>query len=310
MAAIAHLLLVLLALSYAGWRGWTTWPAADRHLDRRGEQLMARLATGVSERDALLVAQLNWQLENVLLYTGRHLRSDLAWVRLGDVMSHWPFLVLDNHSLGRDLVLTADAAAEVVAAYGPAFQVAEDAALPVVTIPEALARIPSGRPYVLSVLTPPPEHALDPEALDPALATLTGGTRLPRRPGAFELIAGVAGEAPEIYRSSDRPFTERFRIGGEPFTVRMDSWLPTDTFRRAGFGHVLRGRDHVLILERGLNLVWLGQGGMPAPPYYAASLFAPEPRYRVPAATLQLAYRGPQRPGRRPQGASDPWREP
>jgi hypothetical protein len=54
---------------------------------------------------------------------------------------------------------------------------------------------------------------------------------------------------------------------------------------------VLHRRNHILILERGVNLVWLGADGEPSPPYYAASLFAPKPRYRLPAATLQLASR-------------------
>jgi hypothetical protein len=70
----------------------------------------------------------------------------------------------------------------------------------------------------------------------------------------------------------------------------MDSWLPTDTFRRPGFGHVLHRRNHILILERGISLVWLGTDGQPSAPHYAASLYAPKARYRLPAATLQLAH--------------------
>jgi hypothetical protein len=91
----------------------------------------------------------------------------------------------------------------------------------------------------------------------------------------------MAGERPSVARASDRPFSVTFRVADEPFTVRMDSWLPIDTFRRAGFGHVLRGREHVQILERGVNLVWIGADGRSAAPVYAASLFAPRPRYRV-----------------------------
>jgi hypothetical protein len=284
------------ALLYVGWRGWSTWPAVDRHLDRRGEQLIARLTLGISERDALFVSQMNWQLENVLLYTGRYLRSDLAWTRLGDVMPHWPFLVEDNQRIGRDVVVTAQAAADIVAAYGPTYPLVEDTALPVQGLVEAAADVPRGMPYVLSVLTPPREEPLVPEALAAALETLTGGT-VPSRAGlAYEVFAGVAGEPLRIHRSSNRPFTEQFHMLDEPFTVRMDAWLPSDTFRRAGFGHVLRGRDHVMILERGVNLVWLGRNGLPSPPYYSASLFAAQPRYRIPAATVQLARRG-LRPG-------------
>jgi hypothetical protein len=69
------------------------------------------------------------------------------------------------------------------------------------------------------------------------------------------------------------------------FTVRMDSWLPYDTFRRPGFGHVLRGREHVQILERGVNLVWVQADGRMSEPVYAASLFAQRRRFRIVTTT-------------------------
>jgi hypothetical protein len=127
-----------------------------------------------------------------------------------------------------------------------------------------------------------------------AIRALTGDRPPSRAPGAFELIAGIAGERPTIYRSDRRPFTVGFELHDEAFTVRMDSWLPSDTFRRPGFGHVLRGREHVQILERGVNLVWIGRDGRSAAPVYAASLFAPQRRFRLPAAVapaLALATR-------------------
>jgi hypothetical protein len=286
---VPRAMVVVIAITYIAWRGWTTWPAVDRHTDRRAQQLIAGLSLGISERDALLVSQLNWQIENVLLYTQRHLRPDLAWVRLGDVMSHWPFLVEDNHRIGRDLVLTPQAAADVVAAYGPAYPVIPDGALPVRTIEQAAEAVPAGMPYVLSVLTPPREAHLDLESLAAALRTLAGSKAPPLTGTAFEVFAGVAGEPAQYHRASSRPFTDRVQVLEESLTVRMDSWLPSDTFRRAGFGHVLRGREHVLIMERGVNLVWFGRDGHASQPFYWASLFAAQPRFRLPAATLQLA---------------------
>jgi hypothetical protein len=83
----------------------------------------------------------------------------------------------------------------------------------------------------------------------------------------------------------------RFRLLDEPLTLHLDGWLPFETFRRPGFGHLLRGRERLLTIERGLSLVWLGRDGRPSAPRYAAGLFAPQPRLRVPAATLQLASR-------------------
>ena len=77
-------------------------------------------------RNALLVSKMDWQLENVLLYSSRYERRDLAWVRLDDVLPHLPFLVRDNLAASRDLVLTADAAADVVAAYANEFPLVLD----------------------------------------------------------------------------------------------------------------------------------------------------------------------------------------
>jgi hypothetical protein len=165
--------------------------------------------------------------------------------------------------------------------------------------------MPRGVPYVLCILTPPPGYVLDSAVLDDTIAALTGGRLPARMPAPYELIAGIAGDAPRIYRSSARPFTMGFRLLDEPFTLHLDGWLPFDTFRRAGFGHVLRGRERLLTVERGVSLVWLGRDGRPSPPRYAAGVFAPQPRFRILADTSRLARIKPQAPGAgRPQFAS------
>jgi hypothetical protein len=273
--------LVCAVILYCGWRGWSTWPAVDRHDDRRGEQLIARLTLGVNDPDAMLISQMNWQLENVLLYVGRHTRRDLTWTRLADVLPHFPFLVADQREIVRQVVLTAGAAADVVSTYGPLFPLVRDDLVPAPSLSAEAARIPAGAPYVMTLLTPPTEERLDEADLSAALEMVTGNHVPARTPGSFELIAGIRDRAPDVYRSSDRPFTMSFNLFDEPFTVRMDSWLPFDTFRRAGFGHVLRRREHVQIIERGVNLVWVGRDGRASAPVYAASLFAPQARYRV-----------------------------
>jgi hypothetical protein len=66
----------------------------------------------------------------------------------------------------------------------------------------------------------------------------------------------------------------------------MDAWLPAETFRRGGFGHVIRNREHALALERGLSLVWWNDGGVPSEPIYAGGLYAQTPRFRIPAHGL------------------------
>jgi hypothetical protein len=276
-------------LLYAGWRGWDTWPAVDRHADRRGEALIAGLTFGTDSRSATLVAQLDWQMENVLLYYGRYVRPELSWVRLADVFTQFPFLVEQAHAASKDVVLTDDAAHDVVAAFGPAFPVTGDASLPGDSLIDALASIPRGAPYVLCLLTPPRDQRLDPEMFARVLRELTGGDPPTSQAAPYQVVAGLFGSAPAFSRSSARPFRANFRLLDEPFTVRMESWLGTDTFRRAGFGHVIHRRDHILIVERGVSLVWLQPNGQSSPPTYAASLFAASPRYRIPAAAPKLA---------------------
>ena len=73
-----------------------------------------------------------------------------------------------------------------------------------------------------------------------------------------------------------RPFRERFRLDGVELDVRMESWLPTDTIRRAGFGQVVVGRRHALTLERGVRLVLL-------------SVTADTPQWRVRVGTARAA---------------------
>lgn len=280
--------LTIVALMYAGWRGWDTWPAVDRHTDRRAEAQLAHLAEGLNARSALLVSKMDWQLENVLLYSARYDRRDLAWARLDDVLLHFPFLVRDNLAESRDLALTADAARGVVAAYANAFPLVLDQA-PAPGLADVVSRIPPGTPYVLTLLLPPPGgRSIDQEDFAKGLAELAGNRVPPRTEASYEVWAGSHGEPPTLYRSSPHPFREDVLIGGEPFTIRMDSWLPEDTFRRGGFAHVLHGRRHALIAERGISLVWLQRNGSPSS-YYGAGLYTPEARYRILAPAAHLA---------------------
>jgi len=275
-------------LLYAGWRGWDTWPVVDRHDDRRAEALVTRFTLGINQRNAVLVTNLNWQIENALLYYTRFERRDIAWVRLPDVLPHFPFLVKDNEAISRDVVMDTAAARDVTAAYGGLFAIQTDQALPSPDPVDIVATLPRGTPYVLSVLTPPREEHLDPLQLAAMLATLSGNHAPALTGAAFQVVAGITGETPALIHSADRPFRADVRLLDDPFTIRMESWLPTDTFRRAGFGHVLRGRQRVQILERGVNLVWFDRSANPLS-LYAASLYNPTPRYRISSAVPAFA---------------------
>jgi hypothetical protein len=276
-------------LLYAGWRAWDTWPVVDRHRDHRGEDLITRLTLGLNGRSALLVTKMDWQTENVLLYYSRYINPALAWVRLPNVFATLPFIVDDAHAAMRDVVLTAEAARDVAGAFGSALPVTEDPTAPAVSVADAIGQMPRGTPYVLCRLTPPRDQPLDPEAFRSALQQLTAGHAPAHEEAPYYVVAGFSGEAPSFTRAGAKPFRADFHIRDEPFTVRMESWLATDTFRRAGFGHVLHGREHVLIVERGLSLVWLTADGEPSSPIYAAGLYAQRPRFVIPAGAPRLA---------------------
>jgi hypothetical protein len=282
----AHAFAAAAVLLYAGWRAWDTWPAVDRHRDRRADVLVARVAGGVSDANSVLLSQMEWQSENALLYSARYERRDLAWTRLADVMPHLPYFVRDNGAIGRDVVLTERAAADIVAAYGPVFPIARDEVPASPSLVELVERIPRGAPYVLSLLTPTYDERLDTGIFDTALEMLTGTRTIARDASSYQVWAGVAGEKPAFHRASNRPFRQSFAIAGDPFAVRLDSWLPFDTFRRGGFGHVLRGHEHLLTLERGVSLMWFQNDGTAAIAY-AAGLYAPKPRFRITAVTPQ-----------------------
>jgi hypothetical protein len=220
-------------------------------------------------------------------------------VRLPDVELHFPLLVRDNEAISRDLVLDRYSAREVVSAFGPLFPMHPDPIRASSDLMEEISRLPPATPYVLCVLTPPREETLDPQMLETTIRTLTGGTRDPRRvpkaggigPGgsAYQVMAGLTGEAPLITRAEDHPFRQGFRLLDDAFIVRMESWLPSDTFRRAGFGRVIRDREHVLTLERGINLVWFDRNARPSNAVYAASIYAPGERYRISSVSPALA---------------------
>ena len=97
------------------------------------------------------------------------------------------------------------------------------------------------------------------------------------------MIAGVTGQPPALDVQKRRPFRQRLRIDQTDVEVRMDSWLPFDTIRRMGFGHVIAARQHTLIVERGVSFAAFDAAGHPLRTAYASNIFAPQARYLVSA---------------------------
>lgn len=278
-----------LLVAYAGWRGWDTWPSATRHGDRRADLLVARVAAGIDDAHAVLLSDMDWQSENALLYSARYERHSLAWLRVSEVLPHLPSFIAGNHSIGRDVVLAGDAAGRIAAAYGPLWAIFPDGAPPA-TLAERAASMPRGTPFVLTLLEPTGGERIDAADVDQALIMLAGSAVPRRTESLFQVWAGTAGEPGGYHRAADRPFRDRISLLGDAFSIRMESWLPFETFRRAGFGHVLRGREPILTVERGVSLVWFERDGS-ASVVYAAGLYAPRLRARIPASVPQQAAR-------------------
>ena len=269
-------------MAYAGWRGYDTWPAADRHADRRAEQLVSRLTAGLDDQTALLAARVNWQLENALLYETRYRLRHVTWIRLDDVLLHFPLLVRDNHESGRDVVLTAGAAPRVTAALGTLFPVVPDPVPPVPSLLGYVSRIPRGALYVMTILAPSRDEVLDGGELIDAMGSLTGGQLRPQPGAVYEVLLGRAGDRPILHLAQARPFRHRLHLPEGVLDIRMEGWVPLETFRRAGFGHVLLDRRPVLTVERGVSLMRLDG----PEPFYAAGVYAMQPRFRIPAGGI------------------------
>ncbi len=269
-----------LLAAYAAGRGYRDYPALDRSADRRPSAVIASLTRGIDDRHSILIADLNWQIANGLSYYAKVVRPEVAVARMPEVIAYAPALVQDNDAAGRRVFLTDRANRELAAAYGPLLPSAPDPAPDDEPLAAQVQRLDPGTRYVLCVLRPSRDLALDSGDVAAAVRILTGGAAtLPA--GDYAAIAGRVGSPPILDVGCERPFSTSLDVGGVATEVRMESWLASDTIRRMGFGHVIADRRHTLIVERGVSFVAFDEGGQPLSSVYAANLFAPQRRYVV-----------------------------
>jgi hypothetical protein len=144
-----------------------------------------------------------------------------------------------------------------------------------------LADLPPGTPYVLALLKAYSDVPLDAAELAEAVHQLTGGTATLPTSAVYTIMAGLVGQRPSLVRRESEPFRTGASLAGLPLDIRMESWLPADTMRRAGFGHVIVAHRHVFTLERGVSVVAFGRDGRPVATAYASGLFVPPARLRI-----------------------------
>jgi len=272
--------LAVALLAYPAWRAWDTWPALDRSEDASPREFFDRLTAGLSADDEVLAADMGWQLHNGLDYYSRHTNRSLPVFDVPSGLLHFPFLAWDNIARGRNIVLTEGSAGRVTAAYGPLFRVEPDERLPNPGFLERLAALPAGTPYVLTFLQPYPEGPIRDELLGAVAARL--GIEAPGIPrGAYVAVAGAIGRGTRLRIAGERPFRRQVALGPYRLDVRMESWLPTDSIRRAGFGHVVVGRRHVLTLDRGLSFVSITPEGRAGFRTWEGGQLAPQGRFII-----------------------------
>ena len=156
---------------------------------------------------------------------------------------------------------------------------------------EKVGAVPRGAPYVAR--DPPHRPRIStriPFGLARGVDVADDGSTACRLCGNTPSSSAERAIAPRWCESRDRPFRVRVRL--EPFDldVRMESWLPTDTIRRAGFGHVIVNGRHELTLERGISFgTGTGRGDrLRLGPLRADPAAAPRPRVRHEALTRDL----------------------
>jgi hypothetical protein len=266
---------------YAGARIWRDYPALDRSRDDRPERVLASMTAGLDDRRAILLTDLNWQIQNGLSYFGKEIAPDLAYERMPSVILYAPALVAANRGIDREVVLTERARSTLAAAYGPLFDTERDERVAIPSLADVAQEVRDGDRYAFCILKPTRDLSLDWDDIGRALASLTGGQPVDVPAGDYVAIAGTRGRPPALVEGSNRPFRRHLIVDGVSLEIRMESWLAADTIRRMGFGQVVAAHHHTLIVERGVSFVTFDAAGQPLRTAYASNIFAPQPRYLI-----------------------------
>jgi hypothetical protein len=273
-------LATIVLLAYPAWRAYDTFPAMDRSGDREPKLVLDRLIAGMDTGHEVLGADLNWQLHNGLDYYVKHTRPDLVAFDVPATLLSFPLLVSRNVAIGRTVLLTDGSAAMVRQLYGGLYDLEQDPRVPVPSLADRVASLAPGTDYVLSVIEEYPESPINRADLSEAARRL-GITEADMPRGRFVVVAGRVGQTPAALKADSKPFRLRTALSGHDVEVRIECWMPADTIRRSGFGHVIVNRRHELTLDRGVSFAALDGTGHASLRAWASGLLAPQPRFVV-----------------------------
>ena len=291
----------VLCLLYPAWRGYDSFPALDRSWDTRAVQMFDRLTSPPYSQTSfcgtpVLGLDANWQVQNAAEYYMRRHKpgiayfttDELKWLTPGNRGAFARF-VDDNYREDLDyrdgsgraerrMIVTAGVLRNVKRLDPTVLLPIREDTYP--SLADAISHLDKASVYALTVLRPDSEFPIDRTQFQLAWTALTGDTALPSMQD-FNVFIGRIGQRPQLIQASHRPFRVTTAVGQLQIEVRMESWLPTDTIRRSGFGHIIANRRHVLALDRGISLVALAASGTPLLTEYRSGLFAPVPRWVV-----------------------------
>ncbi|HKY20230.1 MAG TPA: DUF2723 domain-containing protein [Vicinamibacterales bacterium] len=284
----------VLCILYAAWRGYDTFPAIDRSWDTRSTALLNQFTRPPDHPErrsgnaAIYGVDTNWQIQNAFEYFMREHRpgtpwfttDELDWLQQDHPAHRFEHFVEANREIGRE-VLLAPGVYERLSSLGATMEDAtpfNEPSVPANAFVERTMAVRTGTPYALAVLRSDRAYPFDKATLASAWSRLTADSVMPPDLRQFTIVIGRAGTAPLLIKSEDRPYRLQMRVDPFQVDIRMEAWLPTDTIRRAGFGHVIVDRRHTLTLERGMSFATLEPGSEAT---YHSGLFSPIPRYTL-----------------------------
>lgn len=294
-----------IAVLFPVWRGYDTFPAVDRSTDNRAVQLLDELTAPFNPRglelrgasggirrpgpvahlcDTVFSLDANWQVQNAAEYYMRRHKPGVPWFITEELLwleskpEGFSTFVGDNVQQGnREVVITSDTIRKFGLLKVPAPQVIPEG--PVPGLLDVVKGLPTGLTYVIGVLRPDTAFPMGELSLSRLWSTLTGGAETAPPAEAYTIMIGRIGEKPSLTKGDNYPYRVQMTLGQHRLDVRMESWLPTDTIRRSGFGHVMINRSHALTLERGVSLLVIVESGPPVMREYRAGLFEPPRRF-------------------------------
>jgi 4-amino-4-deoxy-L-arabinose transferase-like glycosyltransferase len=270
----------VLLLVYPAWRGYDTFPAVDRSWDNRAVKLLEQFTARPD--NVVFGVDSNWQVQNAFEYFMREHRPGIPWFATEELTwLEWPggrdrfeAFIKANANAERDIIVTPRVYEKI---RNPPTSPWQHDLGPAMQFSAEVKSVRQGTPYVFAVLSADREYPLNTTEIARVWQWLTTEPVLPNL-HQYTVFAGTVGERPVLIESRDRPYRVRVRIDALDVDIRMESWLPTDTIRRTGFGHVIVNGRHELTLERGVSFKALGTAGEPI---YDSGLFAPIPRILV-----------------------------